>query len=181
MSTRVLLVISCLASFACIGLGCGSSAGVAPSTATDVGSSCHPKVGDKAPEIEAKSIQGAQKVVVTPGKVTLVDFWATWCAPCGEAFPHYQDLYVKYKSSGLDVVAVNVDEDKTPIDTFLRKAKNPTFTIGWDSKQSTASCWGPDPMPTMFVVDKKGIVRKVHKGWHAGDEKELERFVKTLL
>ena len=162
---------------ACV--GCGSST-PEPATA-DLGSTCHPKAGQKAPAIDAKSIQGKPKVAVEPGKVTIVDFWATWCKPCKLSFPHYQDLYVKYKSAGLDVVAVNVDDEKSDIDGFLKQNGKPTFTVGWDSKQASASCWGPESMPSMFVIDKKGIVREVHKGWHDGDEKDLEKLIKTLL
>ena len=82
------------------------------------------KEGDKAPAISLDSMNGTGKLAIAPGKVTIVDFWATWCGPCQKSFPKLQELYVKYKASGLEIVAVSVDEegDKGKIPDFVKTA-----------------------------------------------------------
>jgi peroxiredoxin len=137
-------------------------------------------VGDKAPTFSVDSMNGQGKVSVNPGKVTIVDFWATWCKPCEKSFPKYQELYVKYKASGLEIAAVSVDEEKGGIPAFA-KSHGAKFPIGWDDGKKIADKYKPENMPTAYVIDKQGVVRHVHKGYHDGEEKELEKEIKGLL
>src|SRR5215212_6740729 len=80
-----------------------------------------PEVGKPASTFSMGSVSGG-KTGLEKGKVTLVDLWATWCEPCKKSFPKYQELYVKYKASGLEIVAVSVDEDETKkeIPSFIK-------------------------------------------------------------
>ena len=139
-----------------------------------------PKAGDTAPAFTADSINGAGKVSVGSGKVTIVDFWATWCGPCQKSFPKYQDLYTKYKASGLEIVAVSVDDEKGGVADFA-KTYGAKFPVTWDDGHKIAEKWSPPGMPSAFVIDKKGVVRYVHQGYKAGEEEEIEKQVKELL
>jgi peroxiredoxin len=152
--------------------GGGSGGGSKPSGAV--------KVGDSAPSFSIDSLNGQGKVAVTPGKVTIVDFWATWCEPCKKSFPKYQELYVKYKASGLEIAAVSVDDEKGSIAAFA-KSHGAKFPVGWDNGKKIAEQYKPEGMPTAFVIDKNGVVKFVHKGYHDGEEKELEKEIKGLL
>jgi peroxiredoxin len=114
------------------------------------------------------------------GKVVVVDFWATWCEPCKKSFPKLQDLNVKYKASGLEVVGVSEDDEKGGIKEF-GATYGVKFPLGWDDGKSMAGKWQPKSMPASFIVDRKGIVRFAHLGYHDGDEVEVEREVKSLL
>src|SRR5271154_6312562 len=80
----------------------------------------HPLIGNPAPAFSLDSANGKGKVSMSglAGKVVIVDFWATWCEPCKKSFPHLQDLNTKYKSSGLVVVGVSEDDDKSGIADF---------------------------------------------------------------
>ena len=138
------------------------------------------KVGDKAPSFSIDSLNGQGKVALASGKVTIVDFWATWCEPCKKSFPKYQELYVKYKASGLEIAAVSVDDEKGEIPGFA-KTHGSKFPVGWDNGKKIAGQYKPESMPTAYVVDKTGVVRFVHKGYHDGEEKELEKEIKGLL
>lgn len=138
------------------------------------------KEGDKAPTFSIDSLNGQGKVAVTPGKVTIVDFWATWCEPCKKSFPKYQELYVKYKASGLEIAAVSVDDEKGEIPSFA-KTHGAKFPVGWDDGKKIAEKWKPENMPSAYIVDKEGVVRHVHKGYHDGEEKEIEKELKSLL
>lgn len=137
------------------------------------------KIGDKAPTFSIDSLNGQGKVAVGSGKVTIVDFWATWCDPCKKSFPKYQELYVKYRASGLEIVAISVDDEKVGIADFA-KAHGAKFPVGWDDGHKVADRWRPRGMPTAFIVDRAGVVRHVHQGYHDGEEAEIEKELKEL-
>jgi cytochrome c biogenesis protein CcmG, thiol:disulfide interchange protein DsbE len=138
--------------------------------------------GVEASPFTMESLNGAGKVAVTPGKVTLVDFWATWCGPCEKSFPKYQDLYVKYKSSGLEIAAVSVDDDSKEIAAFVKKT-SVKFPVGWSAEsKKIADCYTVPNMPSAFIVDKKGVIRFVHNGYKGDEEaKKIEEEIKGLL
>jgi len=149
----------------------------APKTpAADDGKSA---AGPKASTFSLPSITTPGKVEVTPGKVVIVDFWATWCEPCKKSFPKLQELYVKYKASGLEIAAVSVDDDKGGIAAFA-KNYGAKFPIGWDEGHKVADKWKPENMPSTYIVDKKGVIRNVHKGYHDGEVDEIEKEIKAL-
>jgi peroxiredoxin len=139
-----------------------------------------PEVGKNASTFSLSSVNGGNKMGVEKGKVTIVDFWATWCEPCKKSFPKYQELYVKYKASGLEIVAVSVDDEKKEIPDFI-KTYGAKFPVGWDEGHKIADCYKPPNMPSAYVIDKNGIIKHVHNGYHDGEEKELEKEIKALL
>jgi thiol-disulfide isomerase/thioredoxin len=111
------------------------------------------------------------------GKVVLVDFWATWCAPCMEEVPDVVKAYKEYHGQGLEIVGISLDQDKTLVDA-VTKADGmawPQYFDGkmWDNEIS--SRYGITQIPTMWLVDKKGMVTDTA----AGDD--LENKVKKLL
>ena len=98
------------------------------------------------------------------GKVVLIDFWASWCAPCARSFPALDGLYREFHDQGLEVVAVNVDEDRRAAQAFL--AKHPhVMPIGFDPKGSLPSAFHAEAMPASFLVDHSGVIRYSHAGF----------------
>jgi thiol-disulfide isomerase/thioredoxin len=75
------------------------------------------------------------------GKVTVVDFWATWCAPCHESFPVYQRISQKYGGQ-VAVVGISVDEDPAGIAKFVKET-GAKFSIAWDEGQLTSKSYQP--------------------------------------
>jgi peroxiredoxin len=136
--------------------------------------------GAKAPAFSLASVMTAGTVEMRPGRVVIVDFWATWCEPCKKSFPKLQELYVKYKASGLEIAAISVDDDKSEIAAFVR-AFGVRFPVGWDEGHKVTEQWKLESMPSTYVVDKKGVIRHVHRGYHEGEIEEIEREVKALL
>ena len=138
-------------------------------------------IGAKAPDFTLPPAGGGAPI--SPGgfggKVLIVDFWATWCAPCRESFPAYQRLVDKFGGQ-LAVIGVSVDEDASGIEKF-RGETGVKFPLVWDEGQVAAGVYKPGTMPTCFVVDRSGFVQFIHEGFHAGDEKTLESNVKSLL
>ena len=165
---------------ACTGGGAGAAEGsgaVAPG-----GGAKHELVNNPAPVFAAESVNGKGKVDLTAwkGKVVLVDFWATWCEPCKKSFPKLEDLRVKYESAGFAIVAVSEDDEGNAIPGF-GATHGAKFHLVWDKDKSIAGKWHPPTMPSSFIVDKKGVVRFVHLGYHEGEEKEIETELKSLL
>jgi peroxiredoxin len=167
-----------------IGMLTGALAIVACDSKTG-GDAQHPLIGNPAPELSGKTENHSKSSISLKGmkgKVVIVDFWATFCEPCKKSFPKLQDLYVKYKASGLEILGVSEDEadERGTINAFMdtHGAKFPTL---WDEGKKFAGEWKPPNMPSSFVIDKQGVVRFAHLGYHDGEEVELEKEIKELM
>jgi len=151
-----------------------ATAGGAPTATAPKGA--HPLIGSEVPNFQASSVNGKGRATVQPneGKVLIVDFWATWCEPCKKSFPKLEDLYVRYRTSGMEIVAVSEDDENDGLSVF-GNSFGAKFPLVWDNGKAIASKWQPKSMPSTFIVDKKGVVRFVHLGYHDGEEAEIER------
>jgi cytochrome c biogenesis protein CcmG/thiol:disulfide interchange protein DsbE len=161
--------------------GCGDAGG--GGGAESASGQQHDLIGKPAPSFSVETANGKGKVAIDSlkGKVVFVDFWATWCGPCKESFPKLQELYTKYQASGLEIVGVSEDDDNQGIAEFGQAHGSASFPLGWDKAKAIAGKYNPPTMPTTFVVDKNGIVRFVHVGYHDNDQAELEKELKKLL
>lgn len=142
-------------------------------------------IGDRAPDFEVRPISGSRSLIALHalrGSVVVVDFWGTFCGPCKQSFPKLEGLRARYAEQGLRVLGISEDEadDKTKISSFA-STYGAKFAIGWDEDKSIARQYKPETMPSTFVIDRKGIVRYAHVGFHDGDELVLEKEVKGLL
>jgi len=138
------------------------------------------QVGDAFPALGGAGLIGGD-VPATTGKVVLVDFWASWCAPCKASFPSFTRLHQEYGASGLVIVAVSVDEKPAAYAAFVRKL-NPPFTVLHDHQQKLVSTVKVPVMPTSYLLDRHGRVRFLHQGFHGKEtEAELRRELATLL
>jgi peroxiredoxin len=164
---------------ACGTAGGGGGGGDGTTTAAGAG---HPLLGSPAPAFALDTANGKGKFDLgkVKGKVVVVDFWATWCDPCKKSFPKLQELYTKYNASGMELIGLSEDEENAGIKEF-GNSHGAKFPLAWDSGKSIAGQWQPKSMPTTFVVDRNGIVRFAHLGYHDGDEAEIEKEVKSLL
>ncbi|MGA7122338.1 MAG: TlpA disulfide reductase family protein, partial [Polyangiaceae bacterium] len=120
----------------------------------------HPLLGNRGPDFSRKTVTGDSTVSLRAleGKVTIVDFWATWCEPCKKSFPKLEALNAKYSENGLRIVGISEDDDTSGIPAFASELGT-RFPLVWDENKSIASKWQPKSMPTTFVVDRKGTVR----------------------
>jgi thiol-disulfide isomerase/thioredoxin len=140
------------------------------------------EVGQPAPQFTLPTLQQGQATALSQfaGKVVYLDFWASWCAPCRTSFPLLNQLHQKLKAQGFEVVAVNLDEDKTKAEAFLKEIPV-GFTVLHDAKGEWADKFVVESMPTSFILDKQGVVQHIHHGFTASDISELEKKVTELL
>lgn len=131
-----------------------------------------PKVGASFPTLTiGGDLEGS--VPDFTGKVVLVDFWASWCAPCKESFPAMKELHEKYSAQGLVVVAVSIDEQKSDMDAFLKKNPVP-FTLVRDPKSTLFDTkLGLTGVPVSYILDKQGKVALSHSGFEGKRTKKL--------
>ncbi len=137
------------------------------------------KVGDALPDLASFKLEGKLPDTLK-GKVVIVDFWASWCAPCAKSFPVLDELQKKYGDK-LVIIGVNVDEKKTNMEKFLEKHAV-SFTIVRDADQKLVAAAEPTTMPTSFVIDGTGKVCFLHNGFHGEDtHKEYLTEIESLL
>jgi len=114
------------------------------------------------------------------GKVVYVDFWASWCPPCLVSFPILDEIRQEYADQGFEVLAINVDEYPEDATDFLDK-KPVSYLVVRDAAGTTPEAYGVPGMPTGFLIDREGNVRKVHKGFRKSDVPKLRAEIAELL
>jgi thiol-disulfide isomerase/thioredoxin len=140
-------------------------------------------VGNVAPEIQAKLLDSEETFQLSHkfGKTVIVNFWATWCAPCKAEMPLIQAYLEKHRSEGLEVLAISMNETKD-IPAVRKVAQLYNFQVALRNEASFKGLGRIWRMPTTFVIDKNGIIRK---NGHVGDaevtQAELESVVTPLL
>ena len=114
------------------------------------------------------------------GKVLLVDFWASWCVPCKTSFPALDAIYREYQPKGLEVLAVNLDEQRRNADAFLEQHPH-RMTVLFDPKGVAPEAFGVKGMPTSFLIDKAGAIRFTHTGYSGNVDVSYRREIAQLL
>lgn len=116
------------------------------------------------------------------GDIVYVDFWASWCAPCLRSLPEVNTLYEQYKDQGFSVVAITIDDPVEDALDFLLDLETPlAYHVVLDKTAEIMDQYAVVGMPTSFLIDRKGVVRMVHKGFREGDTQLLEQKLTALL
>jgi cytochrome c biogenesis protein CcmG/thiol:disulfide interchange protein DsbE len=114
------------------------------------------------------------------GKVVLVDFWASWCAPCRQSFPWLNDMQAKYGPRGLVVIGVNVDRERGEAERFLRDTPA-EFRILYDPDGALAARYEVPGMPSSYVFGPNGELVGRHVGFRKAARTEREAELVRLL
>jgi peroxiredoxin len=144
-----------------------------------------PLAGKDAPEVALKLVANApsagDQVSLSSlhGHPVLLDFWATWCGPCRLAMPRLSAMQARYGAQGLRVVGLTADPAERVAD-FTAKA-GLKYPVEVDSHGSTSVAYGVSVLPTLYVIDKRGVVRDVATGFDPGRDAQIEALVKQLL
>jgi peroxiredoxin/outer membrane lipoprotein-sorting protein len=113
--------------------------------------------GQAAADFDLTDLRGdSYSLTKLKGKVVMLDFWATWCAPCRREMPHLQKLYSEYKDKGLVLLGVN-QEHPEQARNFMKQYKL-TFPSLIDRGGVVTSTYGVRGLPTVVVIDREGVI-----------------------
>jgi thiol-disulfide isomerase/thioredoxin len=117
--------------------------------------------GTQFPDFDEKDLAGKPLSLANyKGKVVLVDFWATWCAPCVRELPNTLKVYQKYHDQGFEIVGISLDDDQPQLEKFL-KENNITWSQYFDGKGTDNKLglkYGVDSTPTFYLLDREGKI-----------------------
>jgi cytochrome c biogenesis protein CcmG/thiol:disulfide interchange protein DsbE len=122
----------------------------------DWGKKPAPEVALNAVYRDGKEGGGAVKLSEFKGKWVMLNYWATWCAPCRDEMPSMEMLNRRL-GKDLVMVAVSVDDDVGQIARFFGDTK-PTFTVLWDNTKASARAYGTSKFPETYLIDPEGNV-----------------------
>jgi peroxiredoxin len=114
------------------------------------------------------------------GQVVMINFWATWCGPCRQEMPLLESIYKKYNKMGFTLLGVNVEPDSKAAEGWL-KATPVSFPILFDTKSEVSKMYQVAGMPSTVIVDRKGNVRVIHRGYKPGDENAYQDNIRKLV
>jgi peroxiredoxin len=133
---------------------------------------------DEAPEFSLTAIN--QKALVNlsdyQGQTIILDFWASWCAPCLSSLPVYQNWHV---AGNVKVVSVNVDDYIKDAKAMIKNL-NLTFPVAYDKDKSVAKLFGVNALPVAFLIDKNGKIMFRHEGYQSKDAIQLLNEIQKL-
>lgn len=127
---------------------------------------------------------GAVQLRALRGKVVLLDFWASWCAPCKLSFPWMSQMQARHGANGLQVVAINLDRDARLAEAFLRAVlplMSAPLVIAYDSAGETPRRYAVRAMPTSLLIGADGTVLLKHAGFKDEDRAGLEAAIAAAL
>ncbi len=140
------------------------------------------EVGFKAPAFAARNLKGHRvQLADHKGKVILLNMWATWCGPCRVEMPGMENLYRRYRSQGLEILAVSFDKGSSDKVQKFADEYRLSFPILLDSDGEVESQYHTLTIPTTFVIDKKGMVVAEVEGAKHWESKETFEAIEYLL
>ena len=132
-------------------------------------------------DFELRDLSGAaRRLSDFNGKVVFLNFWATWCGPCRYEMPSMETLYQRFKASGLEIVAVNLQEDSNSVQHFVEEY-GLSFPVLLDTTGRIGATYGARSIPTTYIVDRDGFVLAGTIGTREWDTEVYIRFFEKLL
>jgi peroxiredoxin len=155
---RLILISSC-AALLLLTAACQDSSEPATSPASKAAENGKAAIGQPAPDFTLKAVDGRSiSLSSLRGKVVLVNFWATWCPPCREEMPSMEELYKNYAPGGLELLAINIEEDGPEfLPEFMREHPH-SFPVLYDTEGAVRERYGVFQFPETFVVGRDGVI-----------------------
>ena len=140
-----------------------------------------PKAGQQAPNFNVITTSGQPVSLANyRGYVLVMDFFATWCPPCRASIPHLIAMNRKYGKQGLQILGQSLDEDGEGVVKSFIDERHINYPVALAPEQ-VATDYGIASVPVMFVIDKKGKVAEVYRGFTDEIGRSMENLVKKLL
>jgi len=138
-----------------------------------------PRIGRAAPDFTVKDSDRTVTLSQLKGQVVVLNFWATWCAPCIEEMPSLVRMQQLMKPKGVTVLAVSIDADESDYRRFLRD-HNVTLLSVRDPDQKSNSLYGTSKYPETYIIDRNGVVRRKFIGAVDWTDPEVIDFLTRL-
>lgn len=137
-------------------------------------------LGKPAPDFTLETVSGQATLSLKDyrGKVVLVDFWASWCAPCKKSLPELQKIDQEYED--LRILAINIDDQKKNALKFMKKI-NLDMTVLFDEEKEVAEIFNLSEMPSAVLIDQEGVVRQVFPGYTKNKLGEFKQAIEKYL
>jgi len=136
-----------------------------PSPGAPVAAPTGTNVGEAAPGFTLKDLSGKSVSLADyRGKVVIIDFWASWCAPCRSSMPGLKELHTAYQNQGVVMIGVSLDRTEADAANYLKDNGYDNVIGLWESvsaSQKVARLYGVSGIPHTLVLDRYGIVRFV--------------------
>lgn len=113
------------------------------------------------------------------GQVVVLNFWATWCAPCTEEMPSLIDMAQRVKDKGVTVVGVSIDVDGGAYHNFIKQHGVDFLTVR-DPDQKSSSLYGTTGWPETFIIDRQGVLRRKFVGPVNWNDPEIVQYLTSL-
>lgn len=144
---------------------------------------CHAKpraaANGEAPDFSVADLDGKKLALADyRGQVVLLDFWATWCAPCLEEIPHFIQMQEKYRAQGFQAIGISMDDGPKPVQEFYQQHKL-NYPVAIGTAKLADSYGGILGLPVTFVINRDGKIRKKFVG--ATDPSAIEQEVVQAL
>jgi peroxiredoxin len=121
-------------------------------------------VGKPAPDFQVTDLKGeALSLKDYRGQIVFLDFWATWCGPCIAEMPKIKKTYEKYKDQNFQIIGISLDMAQEPLTTYVEK-EGLAWIHYWDESGDLRNLYGVRGIPSAFLVDGEGIIRKASLG-----------------
>jgi len=138
------------------------------------------KIGSSVSDFVLQNADGKKTVFSSlKGKYVLVDFWASWCVPCRESFPHMRQLYQKLKGDKFDMLSISVDKSKKNWLKALEEEKNPWGQV-FDDQNIHMTNFNVDAFPTLFLIDPQGKIIAREAGFEENGQGAIEKKLNEL-
>jgi peroxiredoxin len=129
------------------------------------------RIGSNAPDFTVQDSQSKVTLSQLRGQVIVLNFWATWCAPCVEEMPSLVDMQRRLKGKGVTVLAISVDVDGNAYQQFVKNHNVNLLTVR-DPDQKSNALYGTSKFPETYIIDRNGVIRRKFMGavdWTAPD------------
>jgi cytochrome c biogenesis protein CcmG/thiol:disulfide interchange protein DsbE len=143
------------------------------------GGSRPPHIGTPAPEFAVQDADRKVDLRDFQGKILVLNFWATWCAPCVEEMPSLVELQRRLGPKGITVVGVSIDADGGAYRHFLTDYKIDFLTVR-DPDRKSSDLYGTFKYPETYIIDRQGVVRRKFIGAVDWSQPEIVDFLTKL-